>query len=487
MVIPLLLAAVAAPLRADDDDNRRRRTTTLPAVNPIIEDTKRKAEEAYTAGDYAKVVPLMDSVLRSNPRDDVALYLRGSARIELGLSTGEAKLVRDGIADSRQAILYDTKQQPMYYLPYLYGMTNLANMENKPTHAEVSVQVANQALGKPMLTDEDRANLLYQRALAQQTLKKYDLAAKDYSASIEMQPSHLGSRVALAEVYVLAEKFPQAESAYNAAVEAFPNHALVYNNRGMFFQQRGKLNESLTDFTRALEEDPNYYHALTNRGYSLELMGNRSSAEQDYSQSLQKNPNQPQVVRMRAECRIAQGKATEAIGDYQLMLRMDPRNATARAELGFAQYFAGDPRAAATTFAQAVQSDASVRYVEPWRYLALTSAGQNDQAQSLLLQSQNKAVASRDWIDLLILYQAGKIERPELEDGYSNEAGMKAMQVCEAEFFTGQRVRADGNISAAEAHFRAAIATNLKHLSAFKGARFALKEFDKTASAAPEE
>ena len=86
-------------------------------TNPEHEQKKTQAQSAYQAGDFPKTIELMDAVLKENPRDPVAYYLRGSARVDLGARTYDTKLVRDGVADAREAIRYDTQQTSLYYLP----------------------------------------------------------------------------------------------------------------------------------------------------------------------------------------------------------------------------------------------------------------------------------------------------------------------------------------------------------------------------------
>src|SRR5580698_9307238 len=97
-------------------------------TNPQHEQKKTQAQSAYQSGDFPKTIELMDSVLRENPRDSVAYYLRGSARVDLGARTADSKLVRDGVADAREAIRYDTQRTSLYYLPYLFGMKSLATL-----------------------------------------------------------------------------------------------------------------------------------------------------------------------------------------------------------------------------------------------------------------------------------------------------------------------------------------------------------------------
>ncbi len=57
------------------------RSLPLP-VNPRHEQAKREAESAYQNGKYERALQLMSRVVRENPRDHVAFYLRASARVE---------------------------------------------------------------------------------------------------------------------------------------------------------------------------------------------------------------------------------------------------------------------------------------------------------------------------------------------------------------------------------------------------------------------
>lgn len=455
-------------------------------INPAHEKAKREAEQAYAEGNYTKVITLMESVVRQNPRDDVALYLRGSARIEEGVQRNNTKLIREGIADSRQSILYDKKGESIYYLPYLYGMTNLTLMEGKPQHATVSVQVATSSLQESKLKGQDKANLFYQRAFAQQSLKKFDEAAKDYKAAIAEFPAHLGAHVGLAESYLQDNKEAQALAAFEEAIKTFPDSALIYNNRGTHFQQAGEFDKAILDFTKALREDPNYHHAYTNRGYCLMEQGKAGAAEIDYTDSLKRNNQQSNVYNLRAVARLAQGKAAEAAEDYQAIIRLEPKNAVAWGDLGFARFFHADYQGAFDAFSAAVKLDEDLRYVDSWRYLALTKAGKETQAKTLFANSLKKLPVQRDWIDSLIAFQAGAIEMGGLMAAVDKtNPELKKIQECEAQYFAGQLLIAKGEADKAGEHFRNALGTNLKHLSVYRGSRYELKDFQQTASELP--
>jgi tetratricopeptide (TPR) repeat protein len=490
LICLFLLAGSSAPLAAQPRPLPRQPDglpVPVPAkINPAHEKSKREAEQAYAQGEYSRVAALMESVIRQNPRDDVALYLRGSALIEDGVQKSDTKLIRAGITDSRQAILHDKKGESMYYLPYLYGMTNLTLLEDKPQHATVSVQVATSSLQDAKVKGQDKANLYYQRAFAQQALKKFDDAAKDYKAAITEFPAHLGAHVALAEVYAEQKQDAQALAAFEAAIKTFPDYALIYNNRGTFYQQRGDYEKAILDFTKALREDSNYYHSHTNRGYCLMEQGKAAAAEIDYTDSLKRNDRQANVYSLRAIARLAQGKAAEAAEDYQSVIRLEPRNASAWGDLGFARFFNEDYQGAFDAFSAAVKMDQSLRYVDSWRYLALTKQGKEEQAKSLFADSLKKIPIQRDWIDSLIAFQAGAIEMGGLMAAVDqSDPEMKKIQECEAQFFAGQLLIAKGEPDKANQHFRNALATNLKHLSVHRGSRYELKDFAQTAAEPP--
>jgi len=221
-------------------------------IDAAHERAKTAADQAYQSGNYQRAVELTTSVLRANPRDSVAYYLRASSRVEIGLQNGDAKLIRDGISDARNAIRYDTAGDALYYIPYLYGMTKLAEVENRKEHAEETVKTAGTALKMAGNSSEKKANILYQRALAEVYLRRFDPAITDFQLAIKLVPKHLGAYLGLASALVTAGRPQKALAAYNAAVRAFPDQAIMYNDRGMFLQSLNRNTEALTDFTRAL-------------------------------------------------------------------------------------------------------------------------------------------------------------------------------------------------------------------------------------------
>lgn len=457
-------------------------TIAAAQATPEHEKMRAEAEAAYQRADFAKCKEITSAVLTQNPKDHVALYLRASARVELGVMKRDISELREGIQDARESLKVGGSSEVNYYLPYLYGMIALANMEDKKEHAVVAVDVAKGVLARTTLKPEQRANVLYQRAAAHIFLKDLNAAIDDYQNAIKSDPGHLGSHVGLAEGYVVAGQPDKALAAFTAAVETFPNNHLVYNNRGLFLQQQGKAQEALNDFNKALELDKNFAIAYTNRGYTLQGLGNLAEAEQNFSKAVSLEPNNPLFISLRGTCRLSQGNTAGAVEDYLQAIRLAPQNPVAQADLGFAKFFAKDYAGAYEAFEAGNQIDPkAMRYLNPWKLWSLVLAGRPDAVNEIAAPSLSRPEKDRDWIDALVLFLSGKLSEQDLVNFVSKttDEKMKSAQLCEAYFFIAERRNQAKDKTNATAFYKQVLQTKASQLSAYRGAQFALQSFGK--------
>jgi tetratricopeptide (TPR) repeat protein len=452
-------------------------------TNPEHEKTKSEAEAAYQKGDFAKAEQLTSSVLAQNPKDHAALFIRASSRVELGVMKRDVAELREGIQDARESLKVGGNTEINYYLPYLYGMIALANIEDKKEHAQVAVDVATKSiLTRQNLKPEQKANVLYQRAAAYIYLKDLNAAIEDYQSAVKADPTHLPSQVGLAESYVVAGQPDKALAAFTSAVETFPDNHLVYNNRGLFLQQQGRPQDALNDFNKALELDKNFAIAYTNRGYTQQAIGNLPEAEQDFSKALSIDPNNPLFTSLRGTCRLSQGNTAGAIEDYTQAIRLAPQNPVAQADLGFARFFSKDYAGAYDAFEQASQIDVkAMRYLNPWKLWSLVLAGKPDAIAEIAAPSVAKPEKDRDWIDALVLFLNGKTSEQDLVNFVAKvtDERMKNAQLCEAYFFIAERRNQAKDKANATAFYKQVIQTKASQLSAFRGAQYALNSFGK--------
>ena len=189
------------------------------------------------------------------------------------------------------------------------------------------------------------------------------------------------------------------------------------------------------------------------------------------------NPNQPLVYSLRGTSRLAQGRIQDAIQDYNRVIEQTPGNAVALADIGFARFFGRDFSGALQSFEQAVRQDPNLRYLAPWRFLALEFTGRADAARQQFADALRKNPAQRDWTDNLVAYLAGTLSADELlkEAVEAPDPRMKNAQTCEAHFFMAQRELQARNTQSAREHFQKAVQTRATHLSAYRGAQLALR------------
>lgn len=447
-------------------------------INPAHERMKTEADQAYQSGNFERTVELTSTVLTENPQDDVALYLRGSARVEIGRRSGDSRLIREGIADARQAIGLGTANDINYYLPYLYGMTTLSAVEGKESHAKVAVDVAGQVLARSDLENGQRANLLYQRAMAHAQQNDFNAAITDYQEAVRLVPTHLGATVALADAFAAAGRTQEAQAAFDRAVNAFPSNPLVYNNRGMFLQQQGRSQDALVDFTRALELNPQFSVGYNNRGFALMELGDLQAAENDFTQAIRVTPQHPMPYSLRGTSRLLQGRLDMALEDYVQAVRLDDRNAIAHADLAFGHFFKANYAEALAAFDRAMSRNSELRYLSPWRVWCLIELQRSDEAQQQFAAVLEKEPQERDWIDHLLLYQAGQIDDEQLlKTVNTTDKRVQNAQTCEAHYFVGRKKAMGGDKTAAENHFQLALKTGERQLSAYRASQYALNQF----------
>lgn len=441
-----------------------------PPSTPVMT-LNKQAEAAYSAGKHQDVIRLTTDGLRVNPRDHVALYLRGSSEVELGRQRGDRKMVRAGIADAREAIrISGPGKNSRYYLPYLFGMTSLAEIENQAEHATTAVKTADQILGIEKVS-EVRAHLFYQRGRAHAVLKQFDKAETDFREALTRNQKFLAARMSLAEIYTATQKHQKARDTFTEMVHQFPNNPVVHNNRGQFLQRIGEHALAVTDFTTALRLNPQFFAAHTNRGYALMSMDDPEAAKADFAKSLAANPNQPLVHRLRAGCHLLQKRPDLAIAELETARKLADDEAT-NVDLGFARIINREYNQGAAILGKVRKDNAKAVHILPWRFAALVGDKQADAAKAEFTAAITRAESGADdcsWNDWLIAAVANAVPAKKLFDVAATDPKLKSGRLTEAHFFLGLKSEFGGDTGGARDHFVKAIALQQKNLAAYRG------------------
>ncbi len=431
-----------------------------------------QATAAYQSGDFQEVLEVAEQVIAEDARNDQAWYFRASAKVELGTASSDAVLIREGVEDSREAIRIGGADNPEYYFPYLFGMTNLSRVENQPHHAEVALTVIDEELRVRInLTPDQRANLLFHRARVNNQLGHQDEAIADLDRALDAVPTHLSAMTLKCDLASRSGNNELALATYAQAIEAHPENPVVQNNYGLYLFQLGRGEEAIERFTAAVDADDSYFMGYTNRGYVLLMRGEVERAEADFTQSLAINPRHPVALRFRGESHLRQSETEAAVADYQGVVRLQPQSADAHAELGFALLFAGQAETACDEFQQALQLNANYQFLNPWLCLALVENGEVDAARDAMQAAIDKPEEQRQWYDMVTLYLLGEINDGELLGAVNpNDEAVSRSQQCEAFFFIGRKLQSEGMNEEATAFFEQALQVGTPRLTAYRGA-----------------
>jgi Tfp pilus assembly protein PilF len=328
------------------------------------------------------------------------------------------------------------------------------------------------------VTAQEKGNIAYQLALIDLQLQDTEGALAALDRALEYNAKHLAALLAKCDILSQSGKPDEVERTYARAVEQFPEEPLVFNNRGMFLQSLGRYDEAIADFDRAIEINREFVPAYTNRAFTRLQAGQFSQALADLTQSLEINPQQPAAYSLRGTANLQTGKAAAAIEDYQTALSMDENSPALRADVGFAQFFAGRHEDALASFQSALEVDPQAEFLNPWRAAALLTLDRREDAEREFAAIVAKPNAERTWYDVLTLLLLGKVNDNDVLSAISGaDPRQEDGQKCEAFYFIGQRWLLEGKEEDARTYFRQALESESKHLSAYRGAQFAVGDF----------
>lgn len=274
--------------------------------------------------DVKGATPLIDEVLKENPRDNDSLVLRGN----LALAKGDAPAA---IADLR-AVLRD---QPAS-IPVLRALARAHLQNNELALAEETLRSAAQSnpgdrqvrlelsqlltqsgraeqarpvmeqLVKEMPSDVNTLESLFRVQAAMKDLaaarataetikqvrpdmplgwylegavseaeQKYDAAEASYVRSLEVQPNAGEPLTALVRVDVARKQFPKAVARLDKVIAEQPDNVIARNLKGELLTSRGDLNAAVAAFNDAIAKAPQWW--MPYRGLALaHLSGKRN-------------------------------------------------------------------------------------------------------------------------------------------------------------------------------------------------------------------
>jgi tetratricopeptide (TPR) repeat protein len=225
-------------------ENSRKALITAQDNDPTnVEPILKLAELDLILKDYEKMNMYLNKVLELDKTNSQAFFMRGVALKEQGDSAGALKLLH-------QATMNDP--------------------ENYKAFVEAGILASE--MKKPI--------------------------AEEYlNTALNLKPSSIEARYALAMYYQDLGKLNEAMAEYYNILNIDKKHAYAHFNLGYIHLVDLQLyNQAVVHFSDAVQSNPRYAEAYYNRGYCYELLGNVEAARRDYQEALSIKTNYQKAI-----------------------------------------------------------------------------------------------------------------------------------------------------------------------------------------------
>ena len=173
--------------------------------------------------------------------------------------------------------------------------------------------------------DDLKASAYFGRSICRLNLnKEQDLVLTELSKAIALDQKFF-------EAYMIQAKLYSEKNDYHGAVEILSEAlevaaegeelAQLHNLRGIYLSEQGKIEESIKDFTKAIKYKSSICDYHFNRGLSYFSTGNFSEAMQDFNEAVKINPHYAEAYNAKGSIYLHFGKHKQAVKVFTMAIK----------------------------------------------------------------------------------------------------------------------------------------------------------------------
>lgn len=180
----------------------------------------------------------------------------------------------------------------------------------------------------------DQPDVLYNRGLALQYLKRSDEAVASFDGVVAIRPDHAQAWFARGNALQSLKHFEDAAASYDRALALRPDQAEVHSNRAYALHSLNRLDEAIAGYRRALDLRPDLVETHIHLGTAWHGLGRYDKAVAAFDAALRLAPNHAEAWFNRGNALFGLKRVEAALDSYQKAAMLKPDHAEAHSNIG---------------------------------------------------------------------------------------------------------------------------------------------------------
>lgn len=223
--------------------------------------------------------------------------------------------------------------------------------------------------------------LLYNRALAYQSLGEIDKSIADYSACLRLAPLNSKVYYKRALAYMSKNDYSRAKRDLDRVIVIDHKNADAFLSRGNIYFAVEKYQDALRDFDKSLELLPSA-QAYINKGNAEQRLGLSQQAALEYAEAIKLDTNAMKAIFERSMLYLCQGKYPIAIRDANKYIEIRGWTDEGSAYASFLKLFAAKLSKDKDTEKKTIFELSDYRHGDKWsQAIAAFLVGKKDEKQ----------------------------------------------------------------------------------------------------------
>jgi tetratricopeptide (TPR) repeat protein len=186
------------------------------------------------------------------------------------------------------------------------------------------------------------------RGTALRDKKDYDRAIKDFDEAIRLDPKYTFAFRNRGTAWQAKQEYDRAIKDYDEAIRLDPKLAFIFYDRGTAWQAKQEYDRAIKDYDQVIRLDPKFAFAFNARGLAWSAKKDYDRAIKDFDEAIRLDPKYPVAFVNRGDSWQDKKDYDRAIKDFDEAIRLDPK-------LPFIFYHRGTAWQAKQEYARAIK------------------------------------------------------------------------------------------------------------------------------------